>query len=336
MARIANDNTDKQDPIVADDNIIQPFQIEISGLRGRIVRVGSVLNAILAAHDYPMPVAHLLAETVALSLSLSSMLKFEGVFTLQTSGDGPVRTMVSDVTSAGGVRGYVGFDAAALAALPAGAGQYGGMALHDLTGKGYLAFTVDQGEFAERYQGIVALEGDTLSDVVQHYFDQSEQIGTCLKVAAAYDATHGWRAGALMLQRMPDPSEAMANKAEHVIALHPERTDEQREDWNRAAVLLQSATPAELTSETLHSHALLFRLFHEEGVRIFDPQTIFKACRCTTERVQRVLETLSLDDRMHAAIDGVIEMTCEFCSKSYLFAPDPVAFLGEAAQTKVN
>lgn len=323
MTRIANDNSDKTTARDPDDDIIQPFQLEASGLRGRIVRLGPSLNAMLGRHAYPQPVAHLMAETIATALLLSSMLKYEGIFTLQTSGDGPVRTLVADVTTGGAVRGYAGFkedvvDAMLSAEQKPTDGLYAGFGLNHLAGKGYLAFTVDQGEHMERYQGIVALGGESLAESVQHYFDQSEQIGTCIKVAATYDERKGWRAGAVMLQRMPDPSAAVAGQ-EGVTPLRPDLIAEKEEDWNRSAILLQSVTSGELVNADLHSHDLLVRLFHEEGVRVFTPISVTDRCRCSAERVSRVLETLPQDDRDHAAKDGVIEMKCEFCSKTYRF-----------------
>jgi molecular chaperone Hsp33 len=336
MTRIANDNSDKTTPREPDDNVIQPFQLEASGLRGRIVRLGSALNAMLGRHNYPMPVAHLLAETLATSLLLSSMLKYEGIFTLQTSGDGPVRTLVADVTTGGALRGYAGFNEDVVKAMQAAEekptdGAYAGFDLQHLAGKGYLAFTVDQGEHMERYQGIVALGGYTLAESVQHYFDQSEQIGTSIKVAATYDEKTGWRAGAVMLQRMPDPS-ATAAGHEGVTPLRPDLIAEKEEDWNRAHILLQSVTAGELVNPDLHSHDLLVRLFHEEGVRIFTALEARDKCRCSPERVSRVLETLPAEDREHAAKDGIIEMKCEFCSKTYRF--DTVAF--SCIETETN
>lgn len=326
MSRIANDNADSLSAKTADDNIIQPFQLEASGLRGRIVRLGATLNDILSAHDYPLPVAHLLAETVATSVLLSSMLKYEGVFTLQTSSDGPVRTIVADVTTAGAVRGYAGYSEDLIKAMEQAAkrptqGPYEGFDLRQMTGKGYLAFTVDQGAHTDRYQGIVSLTGQALTDAVSHYFDQSEQIGTSLKVAASFDPNDGWRAGAIMLQRMPDPSIG-TDASVDAIPLRPDLAIEKEEDWTRSTILLQSVTGDELVRPELHSHELLMRLFHEEGVRIFSPQPIVKQCRCSPERVRDVLGTLSADDREHASVNGVIEMTCEFCSKTYRFNAD--------------
>lgn len=330
MTRTANDNSNAVDPRDPDDDLIQPFQLESSGLRGRVVRLGPALDALLSAHDYPMPVARLLAETILTSILLGSMLKYEGVFTLQTSGNGPVRTMVADMTSGGDFRGYAGYDAEVLAAMEAAPekpedGVYAGFSLLHLTGKGYLAFTVDQGAFTERYQGIVALAGDTLASGVQHYFEQSEQIGASIRVAVSHDPKRGWRAGGIMLQRMPEPSLAEGAQEAGIVALRPDLAAGAEEDWARASILLQSVTPSELARADLHSHELLLRLFHEEGVRIFTPQPVTNRCRCSVERVARVLSSLPPEDLAHAATDGMIEMTCEFCSKPYRFRADTLA-----------
>lgn len=322
MGRIANDNLDEETPKNADFDVIQPFQLEVSGLRGRVVKLGPVLNRILSAHNYPLPVAHVLAETAVLALILSSMLKYEGIFTLQTSSDGPVRQIVADVTSAGDLRAYAAFDAEKVAFLEAAAlaaqGQcaYQGITLSSLVGKGYLAFTVDQGLSAERYQGIVALEGSVLSDVAQHYFEQSEQIETSLKVAAI-QAEGGWQAGGIMLQRMPEAGEHVQENA--VVVLHKQDITQTKEDWLRAVLLLQTASLEELANPALHSHDLLYRLFHEEGVRIFDPQPVSRGCRCTPEKLQSVLRSLPEDDVDHAASGPTVDMTCAFCSKTFQF-----------------
>lgn len=340
MTRIANDNADATAAKTPDDDIIQPFQLEASGLRGRVVRIGATLNDILSSHDYPLPVAHLLAETVATSLLLSSMLKYEGIFTLQTSSEGPVRTIVADVTTAGAIRAYAGYAQDLIKAMEAAEkrptdGPYEGFDLRQMTGKGYLAFTVDQGANTDRYQGIVALTGDTLTGSVSHYFDQSEQISTTLKVNASYDANSGWRAGAIMLQRMPDASIGTDESAKDAIPFRPEQAAEKEDEWNRSSILLQSVTGDELVSPTLHSHELLMRLFHEEGVRIFTPQSVIKKCRCSPDRVRDVLGTLTPDDREHASVNGVIEMTCEFCSQTYRFNSDTMetVVVDETAKT---
>ena len=230
----------------ADDDVIQNFQLDSSSLRGRAVRLGPVLNDILAAHDYPNPIAHLVAETVALSLLLSSMLKFDGIFTLQAKGDGPVDLLVADVTSAGEVRGCAHYDAERLehareqlSALKADESARNHLAQY--LGKGYIAFTVDQGEHKERYQGIVELQGSSLIDCVQHYFNQSEQINTGVKMAIG-QRDGVWRGGGIMLQEMPDD--------DGYSELSKGNMDE--DDWRRAMILMESATDDELLDADLH------------------------------------------------------------------------------------
>jgi molecular chaperone Hsp33 len=184
---------------VADD-LVQPFQIEATSLRGRLVRLGPVVDTILTRHDYPEPVATLLGEAIAVAVLLAGALKYEGVFTLQTKGDGPVRLLVADVTSAGAVRGYAQYDAAQLAKA---AGAKMMASVPRLLGAGHIAFTVDQGEHTERYQGIVELQGATLAECAHHYFRQSEQLQAGIKTAIGRDPASGaWRAGGIMLQRL--------------------------------------------------------------------------------------------------------------------------------------
>ena len=188
--------SDIDEDLIGED-FVRPFLLEVPGLLGRLVRLGPLVDTVLTRHDYPEPVARLLGEFLALAGTLSSLLKYEGTFTLQTKGDGPVRLMVSDVTSEGTLRGYAEVDSDALAAVttkyeaPLGVGA--------LLGKGYMAFTVDLAPDGERYQGIVELTGDSLADCVNHYFRQSEQLKTAFKLAAAR-GPEGWRAGALFLQ----------------------------------------------------------------------------------------------------------------------------------------
>ncbi|MGB0720154.1 MAG: Hsp33 family molecular chaperone HslO, partial [Bdellovibrionales bacterium] len=272
----------------ADDNIVQPFQLESSALRGRCVRLGSVLDEVLSAHDYPAPVAHLVAETMALTTLLSSMLKYEGVFTLQTKGDGPLGMLVSDMMSNGNVRACASFDAERLShareplsALKTVEGSQNHLAQY--LGKGYIAFTVDQGAETERYQGIVELQGASLVDCVQHYFLQSEQIKTGIKMAAGL-RDGKWRAGGVMVQMMPEEGgyAALGNVDE--------------DDWRRAMVLLDSCTDDELLDPDLHSNVLLRRLYHEEGVRVFDPLPLRHACRCSQDKVEQVVANFGAVD----------------------------------------
>jgi molecular chaperone Hsp33 len=298
---------------MARDDLIQPFKIEGQAVRGRLVRLGPLIDTMLDRHGYPDVVAALLGETVALAAALAGALKYDGVFTLQTKGDGPIRLMVADVTSDGDVRGYAQFDDEKLAAVT-GAGNGGSLSVPKLLGAGYLAFTVDQGSHTERYQGIVELTGATLADCVHHYFRQSEQLDAVVKVAAGRAAS-GWRAGALMLQRLP-PSAGAADDAE--------------DDWRRTLAFMASSTPDELLDAQLEPNDLLYRLFHEDGVRVFATAELQPGCRCSRERVERVLRSLPEDERGGGEIDGVISVTCEFCSANYAFSDEEVAALKQS------
>lgn len=286
------------------DDLVQPFQIEASRLRGRFVRLGAELDGILSRHAYPDPVAHILAETLSLAVLLASMLKYEGIFTLQTKGDGPVRLMVADVTSVGDVRAYAQFDADAVAKATDDAAIAPAPAL---LGKGHIAFTVDQGAHTDRYQGIVELYGKTLADCVQHYFRQSEQIDTGISVAV--DNPDGvWRAGAIMVQRLPEEGGV------------PAPASDTEDDWRRAMVLLTTLTGDELSNPGLSPSDVLFRVFHEDGVRVWPARPLRFGCRCSRERVEGMLaqlpraevEDLKLDD-------GRVEVVCQFCSSAYHF-----------------
>ncbi len=301
-----------------EDNFFQTFQLEASNLRGRIVRLGSVLDEILDAHDYPLPISHLVTETMTLALCLSSMLKYEGLFTLQAQGDGPLKMLVSDVNSQGVLRGCASYDAERfqksreqLAALKTKESSQNHLAQY--LGKGYMAFTVDQAGYAERYQGIVELKGSSMVDCVQHYFNQSEQIGTGIKMAVG-QRNGKWRASAIMLQHMPEDSK------NHQAGIGNLGED----DWRRTMVLLDSCTEDEFLSETLDANELLFRLFHEEGVRVYDRKEITKGCRCDEDRVKTILLGMSMDDVDYMDVDGKIAMTCEFCSKTYEYDTNAV------------
>jgi len=292
------------------DDLVQPFQIEPFALRGRLVRLGPAIDSILTQHAYPAPVAQMLGEAITLAVALAGALKYEGIFTLQTKGDGPIKMMVADVTTAGALRGYAQFDTAKLEAETAVNGS-----VPRLLGAGYLALTVDQGEHTERYQGIVELTGSTLAECVHHYFRQSEQVEAALKVAVAQvpdeSGTPRWRAGALMIQRLP------------LEAFTLERETED-DAWRRAAIFMSSSTSAELIDPALAPDRLLFRLFHEDGVRAYRPHALEAKCRCSRHRVETVLRALTPDEIADMKIDGKITVTCEFCSTVYDFDEEAI------------
>ncbi len=295
-----------------DDDVIQPFQLESSFLRGRVVRMGDAIDQVLSAHDYPNPVAHLVAETMSLTLLLSSMLKYDGVFTLQAQGDGPVSMLVADVTSGGIVRACASFDEerleqarVQLSALKAEESAQNHLAQY--LGKGHIAFTVDQAGH-ERYQGIVELKGASLIDCVRHYFNQSEQMGMGIKMAVG-QRDGRWRTGGIMIQHMMEDNQnaqaGVGNLGE--------------DDWRRAMVFLDTCTEDELLDVEINPNALLTRLFHEEGVRVFDPISLQKGCRCDEGRVKNVLYTMPAEDLEYMAKKNKISMRCEFCSTDYEF-----------------
>ncbi|HUK09729.1 MAG TPA: Hsp33 family molecular chaperone HslO [Stellaceae bacterium] len=301
------------------DNLVQPFEIEPYGVRGRLVRLGSVLDTILRQHEYPRAVGTMLGQSIAVAVALSSALKYDGIFTLQTKGDGPIRLLVADVTSAGAVRGYAQYDAQRLArAVAEGASAD---SVPRLLGAGYLAFTVDQGEDTERYQGIVALEGPTLAQCVHHYFRQSEQIATGIKVAIELQEDDRWRGGALLVQRLPF-------EERQVLEADREAIDD---NWRRTLMLAGSSTSAELTARDLDPDALLYRLFHEDGVRVFRRHAVRAECRCSRARIERVLRSLPEVERSNLGdADGTVTVTCEFCNRTYRFDAEAVAAIASA------
>ncbi|GJL85369.1 MAG: 33 kDa chaperonin [Micavibrio sp.] len=304
---------EQEDSDRPDDNVIQTFQLETSQLRGRIVRLGATLNDIVEPHQYPQPVAHLVAETVTLAALLSSMIKYDGIFTLQAQGDGPVKMIVADVTSEGQIRGCAHFDEERLEhswkqleALKRTEKSQNNFA--QLLGKGYIAFTVDQGDETDCHQGIVDLKGHSMVECVQHYFTQSEQIGTGIKMAVG-KRDDVWRSGGVMLQHMPEDEQNPESGAGNI----------NEDDWRRSMILLDSCTEDEFLSPDLHSNIVLMRLFHEEGIRVYAPHTVEKACRCSEEKVENVLAMMPKEDRDYMAVEGEIIMHCEFCSQDYIF-----------------
>jgi molecular chaperone Hsp33 len=301
------------------DDVIQPFQLDPFALRGRLVRLGPTVDRILAQHDYPEPVATLLGEAITLAVLLAGALKYDGVFTLQTKSDGPVRLLVADVKTDGAVRGYAQYDANRLDEVPPGErGDGESPSVPDLLGTGYIAFTVDQGDDTERYQGIVSITGATLAECAQHYFRQSEQFQAGLKLAVGRTGEEGaWRAGGLMLQRVP-PEGGRQRIADDV-----------EDAWRRIMVLMSSTTSAELVAPDLPPRGLLWRLFHDEGVRVYDTHAVEARCRCSRERIAGILRAFPMDEIDDMKKDPVTTVTCEFCNTRYEFAAEDIARLAQ-------
>ncbi|MBL8659318.1 MAG: Hsp33 family molecular chaperone HslO [Rhodospirillales bacterium] len=282
-------------------DFVQPFQIEAPGLRGRLVRLGAAVDAVLAPHDYPPAVEKLLGEAMAMAAVLASGLKYEGIFTLQIQGDGPVAVVMVDITSDGDMRGYARYDMARLDA----SGPAPEAPVPRLFGAGVMAFTVDQGPDTERYQGVTPLEGATLGECAHAYFRQSEQIETAIRLCVSDpgEADGGRRAAAIMLQRLPRDDA---------------REPDAEEDWRRAVILMSSATPAELLEPRLSANQILFRLFHEDGVRVFRRRALRHRCRCSRTKVEAILRSFpSAEIRDMLEENGRITVTCEFCKTVY-------------------
>jgi molecular chaperone Hsp33 len=287
---------------------VQSFQLQKSGIRGRLVRLGAGLDAIIRRHDYPEPVAALLGETMALATALAAALKYDGIFTLQTKGDGPVSILVTDISSAGTMRGYAQFDAEKL--------KHAGVRSALLLGKGHLAFTIDSGENSDRYQGIVELIGRDMASCVKTYFRQSEQIDSELVVFTAQNEAGLWRAGVVMLQQLPEGGGYAANNNAPGGMIESE---ERSENWHRAKTLLSTLTEKELLDFNLAPEQLLQRLFHEEGLEISDKRELMDQCRCSRPRVARMLSTIPQHEMEGLMIEGKVRVKCEFCSATYDF-----------------
>jgi molecular chaperone Hsp33 len=309
--------TDSRDEAPVTGDFVRPFLLEVPGLLGRLVRLGPVVDTVLTRHDYPEPVARLLGEFLALAGTLSSLLKYEGTFTLQTKGDGPVRLMVADVTSDGELRGYAEVDPAGLETARAAKGGGGAPEVARWLGSGYMAFTVDLAPDGERYQGIVELSGDSLADCVNHYFRQSEQLKTAFKLTARRGAGE-WRAGGLFLQQMPESggtwTPGLPDEPEEIVLGSGEE-----DDWRRALAFMASCSGEELLSETLPADDLLYRLFHEERVRVYRVRPLSLGCRCSRARLETVLRSLPPDEVREMTVDGEVVMTCQFCNVDFRF-----------------
>jgi molecular chaperone Hsp33 len=314
----------------SEDDTILPFEVAALDLRGRVVRLGPAVDEILTRHNYPAPVAKLLGEAIVLTALLGSSLKFEGRFILQTQTDGPVRMLIVDFVTPNRIRACARFDKArveeAVANGEAGAGA--------LLGRGHLAMTIDRGPDMNRYQGLVALEGGTLEDAAHEYFLRSEQIPTRVRLAVAeelrrgaHGAGHRWRAGGIVLQFLPkaaermrqpdlDPGDAPQGTEKHAVA--------EDDAWVEGRALVETVEAIELIDPAVSSEALLYRLFHERGVRVFKSAPLSAQCSCSRDNVAAMLRSFSQDDRDHMVQDGVIQVTCEFCNSSYDFKPEDV------------
>jgi molecular chaperone Hsp33 len=307
-------------PVPIDDAVL-PFEVAALDLRGRLTRLGPALDEVLTKHDYPPSVGKLLGEAMVLATLLGSSLKFDGRFILQTQTDGPVSFLIVDFQAPDRLRAYARFDAARLT---------DGLDSAALLGRGHLAMTIDQGPDMSRYQGLVALDGGGLEAAAHEYFLRSEQIPTRVRLAVGEEwrggegPKHRWRAGGILLQFLPKAPER-ARQAD----LHPGDAPEgtithtvaEDDAWVEGQSLIATVEDVELIDPDLSGERLLYRLFHERGVRVFSPLRLRAQCSCSREAVSSMLASFEPNDRADMVKDGKVVVTCEFCSSVYQFTP---------------
>jgi molecular chaperone Hsp33 len=328
VKKLAHLHEQKHEPKLGDfgfagDDCVVPYEVGPLDVRGRIVQLGPMLDQILARHAYPEPVNRLLAEVVVLTVLLGTALKFQGKFILQTRSDGPVDMLVADFSTPRSLRAYARFDTERLeAAIAEGKDKP-----QDLLGRGVLALTVDQGAHTQRYQGIVELDGASLEEVARVYFRQSEQIPTDVRLSVARQVVPGaerehWRAGGILAQFLPQaPERLRLPDLPGGDGDQGGQADPTDNAWRELLALLATVEPTELIDPTVGAERLLYRLFHEHGVRVFDGVKVADECSCSRERVRGVLGRFSAEEIDESIENGRISVTCEFCSKTYEFDP---------------
>jgi molecular chaperone Hsp33 len=285
---------------------VVPFQLENSAVRGRLVRLDEQAWKILDQHNYPATVNAYLAQATVLGISLANCFKFDGLFTLQITGDGPLRILVIDIEDQKFVRGCARFDQDQISSLS----ESDGKNIQKVFGQGTLVFTIDPKTGDDRYQGVVELVGTTLSETTHHFFRQSEQLETGIVLAHGSDRD-SLACAALMIQRLPLNQNVSADEQ-----------DDADDQWIHALSVVGSTTRKELLDRTLSNNDLLYRLFWEGGVRTYDAQAIEARCRCSQVKIKEMLDGFSVLDRQEMLFEDKITVTCEFCGVGYSFSDD--------------
>lgn len=291
------------------------FTLADQDARGRVVRLGPVLDTILSAHAYPPVAEKVLAEALVLTALMGSTLKDGGSqMTMQAQTEnGAIGLLVCDYV-AGQLRGHLSFDPEKLAMVGPEP------SLFALFGKGFLALTFDQQDSNQRYQGIVPLEGLSLADAVEQYFRQSEQLPTVIRIATRHDAGAGCIAGGVMIQRL-----AVAEEGGERLDVRGERSHPE-EAWEHVAMLAETISSAELTDAGLSMEAMVWRLYHDEAeVRVVQGDRLVRGCRCNPDYYASVIARFPADERADmVGPDGRITVDCAFCSKQFAIDPDAV------------
>ena len=314
------------DDLGAGEGCVASFQLEGRPVRGRVARLAGTADKVLAAHDYPVSVARLVGEATLLAVLIGDSLKFEGKLIVQASGpssqgrqvegEGPVAFVVADFVPGEGVRAYAKYDEERVRTLEAATGSPVGAQM--LLGGGHFAMTVDPGPGLERYQGVTAIEGESLADAAEHYFAQSEQVPSRLRLAVGryHDgARERWRAGGALIQRIAGD----------------DRRGETDDDFEHARALFDTLGDDELIDPNLSAGRVLYRLFHEDGVRLEEVRPAPRRCACTQERLAELLARFNTSDREHMSDEaGQVAMTCEYCNHEWRFSAEEIDQAGKA------
>lgn len=321
---------------IAWDDTVLPFQLDRTDTRGRVARLDGVLEEILSQHDYPPMIEALVAEAALLTALIGQTIKLRWKLSLQVRGDGPARLIATDyyAPSEAGVpariRAYASFDQERLD---------GSKTPFENIGKGYFAVLIDQGPGTEPYQGITPIAGGALSACAETYFAQSEQLPTRFALSYGESQVPGkqahWRAGGIMLQHMPKASPFVqeGGSGDGGLLIASDVIDgEEGENWNRSTILLDTVEDLELIGPSVPPTDLLVRLFHEEGVRVFDTQPVRFGCTCSPDRVRQSMSIYSARDIGHMTTDeGIVTADCQFCGAHYEFDPKTLGFEAETA-----
>lgn len=315
---------------IAWDDTVLPFQLDRSDVRGRIARLDGVLEDVLRQHNYPAIVEALVAEVSLLTALIGQTMKLRWKLSLQVRGNGPIRIIATDyyAPSEDGaparIRGWASYDAERLDESADPFSQIG---------QGYFAVLIHQGEDMTPYQGITPLAGGSLTACAETYFAQSEQLPTRFQLAYGRSMLPGqgerWRAGGVMLQMMPQTSEAAREgSGEGGLLRHTDiLAGEEDENWVRANVLLDTVEEMELVGPQVELTSLLVRLFNEEVPRVFDPQQVQFGCTCSDERVRTSLSIYSAKEIRHMITpEGTVTADCQFCGAHYVFDPASLGF----------
>ena len=294
---------------IAWDDSLLPFQLDRADIRGRFVRLDGALNQILDQHNYPEPVAQLVAEAVVLTALIGQTVGFKAKLSLQIRGNGPIRLIATDYFApedegeAGQIRAYASFDSEQVRAVDP----------FSQIGKGMFAVLIDQGKGQAPYQGITPLEAGSLANCAETYFAQSEQLAT--RFALAIAKGEKWRAAGLVLQHMPKASPLK-------VVAAPVDTEADAENWNRATIMLESVQQDEMIGPSVSPAELLYRLFHEDSPRVFDPQPVRFGCTCSEDKVRQSMSIYSAKDIAHMTTDaGTLTADCQFCGAHYVMDP---------------